>query len=411
MIGRKTACVAVTAMLTIAATHTGHAERLSLSQALQRAENHPEILLATEAVAAAKGRQTQASTIAHNPELSGGLGPRFAGGDTLLDFEVGVTQTLELGDKRGHRTALATGELQAARARLLRARQLVRLRVRRAFLAAVAASAVVRAIRDAETIAVALKATADERLARGAGTQLEVNLAAAGVGRAKRQRLAAEQRYLAARSELSAAVGVEAHVELEPDGELGLPPVVAQPVGVLIEQAIASRADLMAAKQDRDAAATGVELADSLAVPDLSIGATYAHEEEADQWMVVLSIDIPLWNRSRGERARARAQLRQSAIVVSYARMEIEREVRTAYQRYRDTREAVVAFKDEAVGTLQSNLDLAREAFEKGKLSMLDFNLLRREFVDVQLAYLDAVLDLIDAHSDLERAVGERLMP
>ena len=52
------------------------------------------------------------------------------------------------------------------------------------------------------------------------------------------------------------------------------------------------------------------------------------------------------------------------------------------------------------------DLELAQESLRAGKISLLEFNVVRRDLVDTRLGYLDALADLVEARSALELAAG-----
>ncbi len=385
------------------------AETITLREALKLADSHPQLQLANAGVEGAEGRRSQAGTINYNPEFSGGVGPRLGGSETVLDFEVGLSQTLELGGKRHHRLKTASALLRAAKLREGRTRQLVALRIRYSFAVAAVAKRVLKTTQEAEDVAIEVKDTSDERLARGAGNLLEVNLAAAGVGRARRRRLEAQQSLINAEYELSSAVGMKTSVRLEAAGETDIARPSVPPLEALVERAFEHRSDLAAMKAEHTAAAASVRLASSLATPNLSLGASYAHEEGTDQVLATLSIELPLWNRNKGGRAAARADRTKARVAVDYFERELRRQVHRAEANYQATRQTVEAFDQDTVGKLSTTLDLTRESFERGKISMLEFNLLRTEFVAVRLAYWESVQEEIQARFELERAVGGAL--
>lgn len=405
MSGRVYACLLATAICwTVPAS--AQAEKITLETALRRAEKHPNIAVAKSTTSMARGAQRQAGTWLFNPELSAAVGPRFGGSSTMLDFEVGVSQTIELGGKRRYRRGVATHRLRATTARLQRVRQLVRLRVRRAYALAVVAKQAVEVATAGERVAISLKRMATERMAQGAGNQLEINLAAAELGSARRTRLAAQQAYRKARFELASAVGVPATQSLEPHSGSVTAAKLSAREDALVKRALQNRPDLAASEAQRQAASAGVRLARALARPDLAIGVNYAREEGAQQVLVGVSISIPLWNRNRGGRSLAKAQLRRATVQQRYMRLEIERGVRLAYRRYRSANSAVQSLVKDGIGNLTKNLDLSREAFNRGKLSMIQLNLLRRRFVDARLAYLGALKERVAARFALEQAIG-----
>lgn len=398
--------VCAVALAVAAAAAPAHAESIDLPSALERANSHPNIVSAEQLVRAARGERVDASTIAHNPELELSGGPRTGAGVSATDVEVGLWQTFELGGKRSKRTAVADARVDVAEAELARTRQLVFWRVREAFAHALIARERLRAAREGEDVALELLALTRERLAQGKGTKLEVNQAIAEVGRARRDRLAAEQGYEAACFELSSAVGVDGAVKLEPTGALDELPADLGAEDDLVTRALANRPDLLALRHERRAADAGRAYQDSLRVPDLAVGATYAREEGVDVFLVGVSMELPLWNRHQGQRQTARALASRARVVEDYGRSEIERQVRVAYRRYVKARAAVEAFDTAALGTLRENLQLTRESFESGKLSIVEFAVLRSSFVEVQLAYLDAVDEQVEAYYALQIALG-----
>ncbi len=57
-----------------------------------------------------------------------------------------------------------------------------------------------------------------------------------------------------------------------------------------------------------------------------------------------------------------------------------------------------------------SAAELALErSLRAGKISLLEFNVVRRDLVDARLGYLDALADLVEARSTLELALGGSL--
>ena len=58
---------------------------------------------------------------------------------------------------------------------------------------------------------------------------------------------------------------------------------------------------------------------------------------------------------------------------------------------------------------MDENVTLARESFRAGEIGFFDFNLIRQDLVETQIANLDALADLIEARHALELATGASL--
>lgn len=386
--------------------HSAHADAITLEEALRRAARHPSIEASDADVDVARGDRLAARTYLHNPELGVSVGPRFAASRSV-DVDVSLSQTFELGGKRDARVAVATAGVRQVQAERAHRLQVVRWSVRAAFGRALVARDRVSSTAEAEAVAAELADLARARLAAGSSDRLSVNQAIAEVGRATRERLLAEQAYEQACYELSSAVGIAGGIKLEPSGEDAPRPTPAPSADAAVELAIGSRFDLAAVREQTNQARANARLQKSLAVPDLTAGVVFAREETSEIGLLTLSMPLPLWNRNQGARAAATAATRRSVALQGLASAEVERQVRVAYDRWVKAKAAVEAFDQQALGTLRENLDLTRESFESGKLSLVEYTLLRRSFVEVQLDLLDAVATEIDAYYALRLSLGE----
>lgn len=392
------------------------AQSISLEEALRRAlERHPDLRVAEAEFLTAEGEVRVARTYPFNPEVSASGGRETNPGDSGRGsaYDLSLDQTLELG-KRGPRIDAAEARLAAARARADQVRVGVLAAARRAYLLALAAGDRLATVREAEAVAGELKEFAAERLQLGAGTQLESNVAAAAAGRARADRLAAERRRRLALAELAAAIGAPAGELPEPVGAFPpLPPPPGTP-DEFVERALATRPDLRAIRQERLAAASDLTLAKRLWVPDPTFGvrwgrANHPPGERAPQENTLLfglTLPLPFFNRNQGGVAVAQALDSRSSVVEQAQQQSVEREARAAYDAYRIAHEAALGFDRDVIDRIHENLELARESLGAGKISLLEFNVVRRDLVDTRLGYLDALADLVEARSALELAAG-----
>ena len=383
--------------------------RVSIEEALERAlRMHPDLALSEADVRIAEGESLRARTPLYNPDVSADYGRASADdGGRASDFDAGVEQVIELGGKRGKRVSAATARLEAARSRRVLTRSLLVLRVRRAYVLAVIAGQRLTAAREAEAIAAELKSFADQRLELGAGTRLEVNVASAARGRAMAERLAAQQAVRTSRAELAAAVGDPAVPELAPAAEVAFAaPIVSE--DEFIRRALANRGDLAAAAAEIRAAEAEVALAKALAVPDVAARVGTAREgiDRQRSTSVGLSVSVPILNRNQGGRAVAQAALDRSRVAERALRQTVERDARVAFTRYRAAREARDAYDRDVVDKLADNLALAWESFRAGKIGLLEFNVVRRDLVETRRAFLEALIEVVEARAAADAAVG-----
>lgn len=402
---------AVTGAFLACGITVAHADHITLNQAVQRAARRPAVGIAGADVEAARGEAAGARRPLYNPEAGVAVGPRFGGGRTLLDVEVSLSQTIELGGKRGARRDAAQARVAAAEAGLAQARYDAELEVWRAFQVGLVARARLAATREAETLATQIISAATDRQTLGAGTQLQINLATLEGGRARHERVDAENAYDAALAELGRAIGAGPNERLEPAGEIAPLPAGERDEEEMVAMALARRPDLEVARAELRAARADVRLADAEATPNLTASLSYGYEQEleADFHAVLggISISLPLRNRNQGARAAARARSHRAALEHDRRRADAERDVRVAVRAYARARDAVLGFDQEINDRLHENLELARESFVAGKIDYFEFSVVRRDLVANRLAYLDAVAEAVEAWSALERAIGK----
>jgi cobalt-zinc-cadmium efflux system outer membrane protein len=402
-------CVLVALLVGVVHAAQAQAPEITLSEALRRAaEQHPDIRLAQAEVRIVQGQLRQARTLTYNPEVSASIGSTEGPDTSLTSYEIELSQRFEIGGKRGARTAAARWRVEAAEARLARTRELVAAQVVRAFTLAALSRARIATTREAEQVAAQLKAAATERLALGAGTQLELNVATAAIGRDRRSRLEAERTYASALFELAAAVGLPARETVIPAGEPPPTPEVEQSEEELVKLAVQRRTDLTAARAERAAAAADLRFARALFWPDPAIGVS-ADRDDLRTVRFGVSLPLPLWNRGQGERAAARAAVEAADLTQASVQRQIEFEVRDAYQSYLRARQAESGFDRETVNRLAENITLASESFRSGKIGLLVFSTVRRDLVDARLAYLDALADVAERRYALQLAIGGTL--
>jgi len=392
------------------------AQPISLEEALRRAiEQHPDLRVAEAELKASEGEVRGARTYPFNPEVSASGGRETNPGDPGRGsaYDLSLDQTLELG-KRGPRIAAAEARLAAARARADQVRVGVLASARRAYLLALAAGDRLATVREAEAVAGELREFAAERLRLGAGTQLESNVAAAAAGRARSDRLAAERRRRLALAELATAIGAPAGELPEPMGAF---PPLAPPPGTpeeFVQRALAARPDLRAVRQERVAAASDLSLAKRLWIPDPTFGVRWGRANhpplegspQENTLLFGLTLPLPIFNRNQGGVAVAQALDTRTSVIEQAQQRNVEREARAAYDAYRIAHEAALGFDKDVIDRIHENLELARESLRAGKISLLEFNVVRRDLVDTRLGYLDALADLVEARAALELAAG-----
>jgi cobalt-zinc-cadmium efflux system outer membrane protein len=181
---------------------------LTLEAALARARvQNPAVASARGRIEEARGRLRGASTLRDNPVLESAIGSRDQS-STPADLDVGVSQTFELGGRRGARIAGAQAEVARAIASADDTVRIVLRQVTDGFFRAVHAEQRVKVARASEAYAAEVHRVAERRHAAGDIAILEVNVASSAQARARSEFLAAQASRAAVLGELRALLNL-----------------------------------------------------------------------------------------------------------------------------------------------------------------------------------------------------------
>ncbi len=407
----RRSCLGLLLALSVPAVRAQEPAGLSLEQALQTAfERSSEILARRAELAELQARLVTAQTYPFNPEVATAGARRQGAGVRSTDRSLEVSQEIEIGGQRGRRVAVAQVSLTAAESRFRRDQRVLAGRVTQVFVEAVRARELLRIAETDAALAGGLLNIEERRLEAGKATQIELNLARAAAGRSIRTLELAKGAYMEARSALAEVIGLSPTSPPEPAGDLsGSPPGMAElpPLPELVRAALESREDLAAFRSQEEAARAEIALERSLAIPNLVASAFQDREGGTDDISGVgLRVGIPLFNRNRGRIAEAAAAAQRVTAESASARLAVEREVASAYATYRAASAAAQGLGQQVTGRLEESLGLLQRSLEAGKIGRTEVFLLRREFVESQREYLDALSAAWRARVQLDLATG-----
>lgn len=161
---------------------------------------------------------------------------------------------------------------------------------------------------------------------------------------------------------------------LEPERESRLQ-VSEIMLNALVDTALAHRADLRQARNMVTYSRQNYTYEKSLAVPDITIGASYERRggfvENAS--FLTLSMDIPFLNRNQGKIKAAKFAIDQSTLLSEMQLHRVESEVRNAYLNLLNTDKMLKSIDPDFSFQLQYLLQSVTQNFEKGNISLLEF--------------------------------------
>jgi outer membrane protein, heavy metal efflux system len=378
---------------------------LTFPQALAMArERAPRVAVARARIEEARGRLVGAQVrFRDNPVIDASAGPRWLETGNVADYEFGLSQSFELGNRRGARIAGAeAGIARETAVSDATSRQLVR-DVAVAYVRALLAQTRIEALRAAEIVAREALDVAERRFRAGDIAILDVNVARGSAARAASQTRAAEAERTAALGELKALLAWSDPADPQPAGNLndliraGLDVQIVAPserpeVQTLVAEAAEARAD--------------IRLGRAFKKPDLGFGVRLKRDEGHQAAAGVVSIAIPVFNSGQEQLATGRARERRAELERTAVVSELDLRARAARATFTLRLSATEPLERDVLPGLEENERLARRSFEVGELSLPDLLVIRREFVDTRLQYIEALAEAAVASIDWQMAAG-----
>lgn len=376
---------------------------LSLDRAFAIADSiHPELAAGRASVDAAEGKAQQAG-LYPNPLLVGRMeSAPFQGGTAgNAEFVGGLSQRIPIGGRLG---AARESEMKE-RERLIAeyyVRQLeVRSRVHAAFAAALYAAEVVRI--ETEAAKISERAVTVARARREAGDLLAEEVARAEM---EQFRTALELDHAEGLRDmafvaLAAAVGDSllriGAVEGNLEAALEVPAI-----GSILE-GLGRSPYAALAEAEQSVARARVDQARLERIPDVSLDLLYRRlqHSETNAFDVGVTVPLPLFDRNQGRLRELHAESRGAEARARGIRNDAVRKAREAHIQLSEAMHHARLLKSEILPRAETVLRGAEVRFAGGDLSLADVLPIRRDRISSQLAYLEALREVMEAWARL----------
>lgn len=399
---------------------------LSLDQALALAlDQEPSLQAARTQIDAAEGMRLQAS-LRPNPSVS--VERRHEPGGTDNQTVVAVQWPLDL-FRRDSRIAVADREVTTAQAAVADRERLLAAEVRTRYGDLAVAirdltllDAIVEAARRQHDL---LRSRADE----GASPPLERDLLNVELRRLESERLLQAGRAEAASFALKRVLGLTADAKItirDTLEDLVQRPSLSAPQ-VDGSEVVAQRADVREAAARIGIAEAKVDRAEDIGRVDVSLFGNYmrmdagfpqrafSHDGDLTRIRGVFHylsagamVTVPLFDRSQGTVAAARAERAGAAAAHQAALLSAQAELAAARARDEHAQRAVRVYADGARTLARQNLTVVNQSYELGRLTVFDVMSEQRRYLDVERAYTQALREAYEARTARDRARGER---
>jgi outer membrane protein, heavy metal efflux system len=401
----KTVLLLFFASLSVPIASAQQSAVLTIDQALARARTRaPQILAAEGRIAEARGRLTGASVLLQeNPTIETAVGPRFSKNGDTVDYDVTLSQPIELGGRRAARIAGARAgiERETASSREVLRRLLRDVSV--AFARGLAARERLRLAEASSKIAAELFQGMERRYQAGDVPILDVNLARNSAARTRAEIRSAQAASASAIGDLRILLGMTHDESLDITGDLR----DRRPFDLTALMAKAGdRPDLLALIAERSEAQADVRLGQGFRWPTVAPAFSFKRDQGDSVIQGGLSFTLPIFNRGQELQAVGQARSRRLERELDATKRAVSVEIQTAFDVYKLQVAAVEELERDALPSLEENETLSRRSFEEGEIGLAELLLIRREGFDMRTIYTERLLEAAIAGIELESRAG-----
>lgn len=376
---------------------------LTPETAIARAlEVAPRTAAAAARLRAAGGAVDQADVMP-NPEVSATL-DNFKGSGPYSGYRgseatYSLSQTIELGGKRGARVDAAQAARSTAGFDLAGAKLDLVRDVRQAFAEAVAAEAAVTLAEEQLRLAGEVERSTQARLEAGREAPIQLNRAEIARRQAQLGLDQAKRRAGAARQVLAGLTGVgQAGVRLEDSWFRDIDDAAPVAAG-------GDSTDLMRRQSEVRRSRAELEVERSKAIPDVTVSGGFRRFREGrdNAFLVGISVPIPVFDQNRGAIARARAEVVAAEADLAAERIDQDRRVTAARVNQDAARESATTLQEKIIPTAEQAFAAAQEGYRQGKFSYLEMLEAQRTLFETRRDLIDTLQGFHNARAELER--------
>ena len=405
--------IAVGALVLLWGAAAAAAQEITQPEALQRFERENAQARALAARVQIVRAETQARNLLPNPHATYSREDAAGSQDDFLL----VQQSLPVNGRRGLLRNSGDAQTRAAESEAAHELLLLRSDVRSAFyellLAQERASLLDAWVRRLGAIAGILQ----ERQRQGEGSTFDRLRGERELADAQAT-LSSQQVQLArARSHLASffAPGTDPSSLVARGDLLDQDPAPLPPLPELLSRALEARGDYAAVQRQIESAGFERRAASRLAIPEplLTAGlkSSTAPGRSGNGYVLSITVPVPLFNRGQAESGRTRATEERARAELAARRQQIETGVRAAHEAVRLRRHAAEEYSGQLGENATELAGIAELAYQEGETGILELLDAQRVATSSGLQSLDLAWSSKQAEIDLNRSVGEEVLP
>jgi len=385
---------------------------------------NPTLAAVRQEIEMARGGVTQAR-LRKNPSLNVGGLQEIDGQDNRVS--IGGALPLELFGRRARRTEVAERKLDATRESVADRQRLLTGEVGTRF------GETLAAVRNLNFVEQLLQINHDflklmqDRVREGSTASLDADEVRVEVGRIDALRIDYQTKAEVALLRLKEVTGIQPDEILRLRGSLDQPKISVDR-NQLLQIALAHRPDLAAQRANEAVAVAELRQQQAEAKPDATVSASYERPNSGfsqraydaagnlspirqtfNYAVAGIEIALPAFNRNQGAIAADAAAVDAARSRIAAAGLAVRSEVAQNQVRYQGAQARVAAYGSSVREQASRNLEVVRQIYSYGRITLLDVITEQRRYIDIETGYTDVLLDAYIARVALEQAIGATL--
>jgi cobalt-zinc-cadmium efflux system outer membrane protein len=179
----------------------------------------------------------------------------------------------------------------------------------------------------------------------------------------------------------------------------------------LRNKALTSRPDLQAARKQVEVNATAEKLAISNGTADPTVESDYERSGHVNSFGASINLPLRLFDRNQGEKERTRYELESSRLALAAAQNQVVSDVESAWAAYLTSRSQSDRYHSKYLNEAAHVRDNLEFSYRNGNATLLDYLSALADFRQVNLASLNARLQLLLALEQLSYASYTEIVP
>jgi len=349
-----------------------------------------------------------------NPEVTVGFEgvPLNFRGNLLTEqqYSYSISQTFELGGKRGKRISVANANAEVARAEFETVLWQLTNDLKRKFYAVILAKSLLDLATQNETTFEEVVKHTSELVQAGEVSGLDLTRLEVEKLKFDTDLASAQRDYEVALRDLRVTLGGDYRtMEIDPTGTLD-PLTYDFTFADLRDKALAARPDLKAAKLTELAADESIRLQDAQRIPNLNLaGGITQVPSGGSNFTYGVGITLPVHDRNQGERAKARIEKEKALNQQRLVTNQIISDVDKALVALEIQKRRVDLYRTGVIAKVNSIQDLTEYSLKAGESSILDLLDAIRTRRETLAGFYQTLFDYQSALLDLELATATPL--